>query len=1028
MTHTATHPSIPQPLQAGHADIAWIDDPDVFAVNRLPAHASLDGAATQSLDGRWQVRLARRCGCGIVDGCVPPFAAEGDDAAYATADVPGHLNLQGFFGPQYVNIQYPWDGHVDVEAPATPDGHVGLYRRRFDADGAMLDALSRGGRVTLTFDGAQTAIYVWLNGAFVGYSEDSFCPASFDVTDALKPAGNLLAVACFEYSSASWLEDQDYWRLYGLFRSVKLTALEPAHVADVRAVADYDAPTGAGTLDVAVDAAGNLEGATLQAALFDETGREIWSEEREAAPRAAFRAQLGGVWPWSAEEPTRYRLEIALAAPDGTVSRRSLHVGFRRFELSGGIMKLNGKRIVFKGVDRHEFDAARGRAVTEEDMLWDVRFMKRHNINAVRTSHYPNQERWYDLCDEYGIYVIDETNLETHGTWAAPGDAETPDTAIPGSRPEWRDACLDRLASMIRRDFNHPSVLLWSLGNESFGGSVFESMADLARELDPHRLVHYEGVFHDRAFDHVSDVESRMYAKPDEIASYVQGDGAKPFVSCEYMHAMGNSVGGLHLYTQLERYEKYQGGFIWDFIDQALWQRDGAGNDGSVRLAYGGDFGDRPHDYEFSGDGIVFADRAVSPKAQEVKACYANVKLVPDACGVTVTNGNLFVSTASSAFRARLLADGEEIWSQDLRFDVPAGASRRFDVPFPIPAHACDDGVEYVAEVSQRLASPADWAPAGYELAFGQTVVGRAHVAEPAPAPAGRIADGRFNVGIAGPLGEAMLSRTQGGLVSYHFGGREMALRAPQLLTFRPLTDNDRGCGSGFERAQWFGAGRYARCVDATFATQEGRIEGTYVYELAEPNRTRVTVRYRIGADGRMRLTATYPGGVDAPSLPAFGLEWMLPGRYERIRFYGPGPQETYRDRNAGGKLGIWQSTAAESMAPYLVPQETGNHEGVRWMDVTDIDGHGLRIERASAAGGINGDGTFAASLLPYATLDIEQARHQNELPEPRYSWLRLFAAQMGVGGDDSWGAPVHRQYQIPASEPLALDVAVMPL
>lgn len=435
----------------------------------------------------------------------------------------------------------------------------------------------------------------------------------------------------------------------------------------------------------------------------------------------------------------------------------------------------------------------------------------------------------------------------------------------------------------------------------------------------------------------------------DNVPSTVETTG-------EYMHAMGNSVGGMHLYTELERYPHYQGGFIWDFIDQALWQQL---DDGTERLTYGGNWDDRPCDYEF------------------------------------------------------------------------AGETRTFPIDFP----SVDAAGEITYEVDQSMATATPWAPAGYELAFGQYTVqsvalasagtdSTASGAVPSTADSdtsdtGTVTVGRWNIGVVSGDGrtEALLSRTQGGMVSFKRDGREMVLRRPAITCFRPLTDNDRGNGSGFDRVRWFGAGRYARMANQQFSQTETGVIAEYTYTLAEPGETQVAVRYEVdAASGRVHLTARYAGATDAPTLPAFGLEWTLPKQHENLRFYGLGPEETYHDRLRGGKLGIFERTAAEDNAPYLVPQETGNYEDVRWAEVLDAQGHGIRISQA-------GSEHFAASLLPYSSLMLEEATHQNELPPVRHTFLRLLAAQMGVGGDDSWGAPVHEQYQLPADRTYTLDV-----
>ena len=1011
-------------LQARQANASWLTDPTVFAVNRKPAHSNhryFLGEATepkQNLDGEWKVNVTQAANVDVENA--PFAAADFNDAGFGAINVPEHLQMAGYLKNKYVNVQYPWDGHEDPQEPNVPENnHVAIYRRSFTLDRPLAATLENGGTVSVTFHGMATAIYVWLNGTFVGYGEDGFTPNEFDITEALHVDGdNVLTVACYEYASASWLEDQDFWRLHGLFRSVELAAQPRVHVETVQIEADYNPSMAAGTLNATLQLRNANDAATVKAKLRDANGTVVWESTQCANETITLNSgALKNIAPWSAEEPTLYELTVLVVGHDGPLVEKIVQrIGFRTFRIEDGIMKLNGKRVVFKGADRHEFDAKHGRAITRQDMIDDITFCKRHNINAIRTSHYPNQEYWYDLCDEYGIYLIDETNMETHGSWVA-NNIETPETAVPGSKPQWEDACVDRINSMMRRDYNHPSVLIWSLGNESFAGEVFRAMHAHAHAIDPNRPVHYEGSVHDRAFDDVTDIESRMYAHADEIEEYLKSNPKKPYISCEYMHAMGNSVGNMDEYVALERYPQYQGGFIWDFIDQAILVRL---PDGDERLCYGGDFGDRPSDYEFAGDGIVFADRTPSPKAQDVKQLYANVRIVPGETGVEIANDNLFVSTADYVFVTRVLADGEPVWQAEQRFDVPAGETKHFDIEWPLEAYR-GQANELTLEVSQRLAAAEEWAPKGYELSFGQTVVaGSKPVAASEAKPVdGIVTVGRWNAGVQGSGREILLSRTQGGIVSYTLDGREFVLRRPTLTTFRALTDNDRGAGHGYDRAQWVGAGRYAKCVNNTIEqVNDDTLKAVYEYELATPQRTHVTITYVADTTGKLHLSVDYPGETqEAPTIPAFGLEWTLPVEYSNLRFYGPGPDETYADRKHA-KLGIWNTNAYDDHAPYLMPQETGNHEDVRWAEITDDAGHGMRVSR-------HGESAFALSLQPYSAFMLEEAQHQDELPAPKHMFLRVLAAQMGVGGDDSWMSPVHPQYHIPADKPLHLDVDI---
>ena len=1010
-----------------HASETWLTDATVFEVNRTPAHSNHKcfthdpqsgeySDLTQSLDGEWRVEIVQ---ASDIDFNEEPFVAENfDDSAFYRTQVPGHLQMAGLLKNKYVNIQYPWDGHENPLEPNVPENnHVALYRKKFVVSKRLADTKESGGSVSIVFHGMATAIYVWVNGLFAGYGEDGFTPNEFDITDLLHDGENVVAVACYEYSSASWLEDQDFWRLHGLFRSVELTAQPHVHVVNMQLEADWDAESGTASLDAALSVRNASDAATISATLKDSEGNVVWETSTNADANTTFASgSLQGLEPWSAESPSLYELEVNVIDQAGDIVEAVVQkVGFRRFRIENGIMTLNGKRVVFKGADRHEFDAKRGRSITEQDMIDDVIFCKRHNINAIRTSHYPNQERWYDLCDEYGIYLIDETNLETHGSWCLPGDVVTAETAVPGSKARWEGACVDRVNSMMRRDYNHPSVVIWSLGNESYTGDVFRAMYKHVHDIDPNRPVHYEGVTKNRDYDDVTDIETRMYEHADVVEEYLKNDPQKPYISCEYMHAMGNSVGNLDEYTALERYPHYQGGFIWDFIDQAIYASQ---SDGSTRLCYGGDFGDRPSDYEFSGNGLVFADRTPAPKAQEVKQLYSNVHIDVTDRSVSIKNDNLFISTGGYQFVLRILADGEPVWQSERRFDVPADSACTFDVEWPVDLYRANAN-ELVLEVSQRLAEATDWAPAGYELAFGQTVVAGTKAAEDAALPAdGIVTVGRWNAGVQGSGREILLSRTQGGLVSYTFDGHEFVLRRPAITTFRALTDNDRGAGHGFERAQWMAAGRYARCVDNVIEqVDEDTLKAVYTYELATPQRTKVTVEYTADTTGRLNLHVEYPGeSGELPTIPAFGIEWTLPVQYSNLRFFGAGPEETYQDRKHA-KLGVWSTDAFKDHAPYLMPQETGNHEEVRWAEITDENGHGLRVSRA------NGAAPFAVSLQPYSSFMIEEAQHQDELPAPKHMFLRVLAAQMGVGGDDSWMSPVHSQYHIPADQPISLDV-----
>ena len=1008
----------------------WLEDPEVFQVNRETAHSSHrfyekeedishgnDMPLKQSLNGTWRFSYAKNQDLRPTDFYKPDF----DDSSFSGIEVPGHIQTQGYDRCQYINTMYPWDGQEALRPPAVSgnDNPVGSYIRYFE----LADSL-KGKKIYVSFAGVETAFYVWLNGSFVGYGEDSFTPSEFELTPYLQEGKNKLAVEVYKRSSASWLEDQDFWRFSGIFREVYLYAVPDIHIRDLFIRAGLDDTYRFGRLTVDLKLTGLTEGCSVKTELLDPKGTVVFAEQIKGRPDCHLSADVGPVSPWSAEQPFLYELELRVLDGEGhLIEIVPEPVGFRRFEIKNKIMLINGQRILFKGVNRHEFNMQRGRAVTDADMFRDIELLKQHNINAVRTSHYPNQELWYRLCDLFGIYLIDEANLESHGSWQKLGACD-PSWNVPGDLPEWKEAVLDRAISMFERDKNHPSILIWSCGNESYAGTDIRAMADFFRERDDTRLVHYEGVFWNRAYEDISDMESRMYAKPAEIEEYLQQDPQKPYISCEYMHAMGNSCGGMSLYTALEdRYEMYQGGFIWDFIDQAMLQTN---EQGEEVLAYGGDYEDRPTDYEFCGNGIFYADRRPSPKAQEVRALYANVRLYPQEDGVRILNGNNFLSTASYRFVCTLMRDGLSVWEYTFEENVPP-RSERFH-PLPIPPFAQG---EHVLRVSMRLSEPELWADAGYELAFGQylyvqktpedKLLQEEAINETAFADHPfEVIHGDVNIGAKGAHFHMMFSKAEGGIASLCYDGREYITRTPKTTYWRACTDNDRGCRHGFDHACWMTAGLFQKPVRTDVQETPDKLKIRFEYLLPTNPAAGCSVTYTVTGTGVLFVRAVYTGVPGLPDLPAFGMEFKLKERYHCFRYYGNGPEENYIDRMRGARLGIHESTASDNLSSYLVPQECGNRTGVRWLQVTDETGRGLRFTALESP--------FECSVLPYNAYELENAAHQEELPPVHYTWVRILAKQMGVGGDDSWGAPVHEEFHISSDQNIEIAFSLEPL
>lgn len=632
-----------------NADIKWLDKPEVFRVNQLPAHSDhayyvnyadlekKENNLTQSLNGEWEFCYSVNAKSRPVHFYKLNFHTEHFDKI----TVPGHIELAGYDKIRYINTMYPWEGQsyrrgaysitnagdgagLFSESSYNP---VGSYIKKFDLDENLL-----GKRITICFEGVEQAMYLWLNGEFIGYAEDSFTPSEFDLTPYIKAHDNVLAVEVHKMSSAAFLEDQDFFRFFGIFRNVTLKAKPDVHVEDlwIQPVLYADNKSGSISVDLKVSAVGN-EKFKANVIVKDKNQNTVMEQTTEFPEgnceyTARVEAELSNVEPWDNHNPYLYTVYVELLNEhEELLEVIPYKTGFRRLEIIDKVMYLNGKRLVLVGVNRHEWNAKTGRCIGMEEMVSDMACIQRNNINAVRTCHYPDQIPWYYMCDEQGIYLMSETNLESHGSFQKLGAIE-PSCNVPGSLPQWKEAVIDRARTNFETFKNHTSVLFWSLGNESYAGDDIEAMNIYFKEKKDGRLVHYESSFYNRAYeDTISDIESRMYAKPQEVEEYLDNNPKKPYILCEFMHDMGNSMGGLGSYMKLiDKYDMYQGGFIWDFIDQALFVTDEV--TGKDVLRYGGDFDDRPADYEFSGNGIVFADRKEKPAMQEVRYYYGLYK------------------------------------------------------------------------------------------------------------------------------------------------------------------------------------------------------------------------------------------------------------------------------------------------------------------------------------------------------------------------------------------------------------------
>ncbi|MEI6285123.1 MAG: glycoside hydrolase family 2 TIM barrel-domain containing protein [Bacillota bacterium] len=1075
----------------------WYNSPETTNISRLPARATTipfanSGAARNcpraqseyyhSLNGDWKFNWVPTPAERLVDFSDTTYS----DCVWHTIPVPAAWQLHTSDYPQYTNVRYPWTtSEPELMPPVAPTKYnpIGYYVTTFDVPGNWQERQLR-----ICFEGVESCFYFWVNGQFVGMSKDSFTPAEFDILPYCQPTGNTLAVEVFRWCDHSWLEDQDFWRLSGIFRDVYLYAPGAIAIEDIFVVGELDDNFEHGLLKAKISIASHSDKvAELQKtsdaanslylelqlydgnfALYDppyitplefiDGNCEIYLEDFIPVPKQ-----------WSAEYPNLYLAVAAIKSASGeTLDARSVNIGFRRIEIQNGLLLINGKRLVFKGVNRHEWNMHSGRSITARDMLEDVLLMKRNNINAVRTSHYPNQPLWYDLCDEYGLYVIDETNLETHGSWQY-GQFEESEKTVPGSKPEWTAAVCERAAAMVERDKNHPSIIMWSLGNESWGGSNFEKMRETILLIDNSRPIHYEGIFHDRTCQHVSDVESQMYTKPDSVELIAQGNKLhgfldqiramtngkpelaeihqmidnnfeqllqnypqlplplelkhilrlaesvpdKPFILCEYSHGMGNSCGNLFKYCELfDKYPQLQGGFIWDWIDQGLIKT----TNGSEQLTYGGDWGEQPHDGTFCGNGLLLSDRTPTGKLAETKKCYQNFNftLTDERNGVIeVFNKLLFTNANEFEFCWKVLNRGEEYLAGKFSPTILPQHRRHVCLNWQWPDF--DHSSEYILEISVRLRHDSIWADAGHEIAWQQFEFYNHYTPNICNTPAVKQQTGNTII-FSGTDYSADFNSVTGAWSQLTLAGRACFVTAPKISCWRAPTDNDRGNKLAEHSQCWqLAAGGWQL---EEFLSENSRIITSHSNSAL--NSTKLVAEYSFDAEG-IDISICISPDADLPELPAFMLELQLNQQFKSFSYYGRGPHENYSDRKSGCKLGIYSSTPAAEFIPYLRPQESGNHCDTRWLSLSAVgeltsdkvvksaeNNPGLQIAALSFP--------FEFSCLPWTPEEIAAADHCYKLPVSDKTVLRS-GLQRGVGGDDSWGAPVHPEFSLPAGQ-----------
>lgn len=996
--------------KALNIDMLWDNNPQIFGINKLKTHSdiinfdSFDTARNYQknarkildLNGSWKFKHFLKPA-----DCIIKF----EDVDYPTEDwnlikVPANWQLEGYDFAQYTNVKYPWELDDMIMPPEAPKNFnpVGLYVKYFDYEYLTEE------KVFLRFEGVESCATVWLNGHFVGYSQGSFTPAEFDVTEFIQKENNKLAVKVIKWCDGSWLEDQDFWRLSGIFRDVYLYSLPKLYISDYKIEAIPFEDYKSGMLTISIDFSEKLNNGQLSIMVFDKGNTAVFQCSQNAdGLNHKLEANIENIFLWSAEKPYLYTVVITL----NNEIFISAKAGFRKIEIKDGLMLLNGKRLVLKGTNRHEFSSKNGRAITREDMLYDVLTMKRNNINAVRCSHYPNHPYWYELCDEYGLYVIDEMNLETHGTWRY-GQQEL-EESLPGSRPEWEDAVMQRLMDMMFRDKNHCSIIMWSLGNESFVGNTFLKMADYIRKTDQNRLVHYEGYNHGKGYEASSDVDSKMYSHISHIENLMKNEWYRPFILCEFSHAMGNSCGNLFKYTDaFYQYDKFQGTFIWDFIDQAIHTKT---KEGKEFLGYGGDLGDDAYnDGNFSGNGLIFADRKVTPKIFEVKSCYQNIVFTLEENKIKLQNNYLFTNLNEFDFKLSIFSKTRIILEKEIEIDCePLNTTE-------ITLEKIDSNEEYFINIYAILRDDTLWANKGHIVACKQFEFAQNAFKEKQYDKNTLKVLTTFGVyKIIGETFEYSFSRRNGNFYSIKIKGTEYLNEPVSLNFWRAPTDNDRGWRSQVKLAQWRLAGKFAGLNVECPVILEDRVIVKTNFALPVQHACGGEIKYSIFNDGEIKVEYKFNPSDKLSLIPLVGMNFVVTNDFNKMSWFGRGPHENYIDRHQSAMVGHYDDDVEKRLTNYLKPQESGNVIGVRELVVSSGDKN-IRF---------NGYPVFEANVQKFDAYEIESANHQYELPTPNKTVISINTLQMGIAGDDSWGAMPHEEFRIVPDKEIQYDYFV---
>ena len=1004
------------------------ENPSLFEINKEPARATALPYNDQSiavadkyerspwylsLNGTWKFNWVLRPAERPVDF----YKDDYDTRHWGEIEVPGNWELQGYGTPIYTNVRYVFPAnppHIPHE-----DNPVGSYKRTF----TLPDAWD-GRRVFLHFESSATAMYVWINGEKVGYSQVTKMPAEFDITPYLKKGNNTVAVEAYRWSDGSYLEDQDFWRLSGFDRGIYLYSTDQVRIRDFSINAGLDNAYRNGTLEIEAELKNYQSANTamqLEMVLIDNQGKQILSQTKPATVQSnssgvvQYSHKVSSPQLWSNETPVLYTVVLNLRDAAGKlIESTSAKTGFREVEIKNAQLLLNGKPLMVRGVNLHEHHQYNGHTVDRETMLKDIQLMKQFNINAVRMSHYPHSPLWYQLCDEYGLLVCDEANIETHGMgaeWQGGFDK----SKHPAYLPEWADAHRDRIIRMYERDKNHPSVIMWSMGNECGNGPIFYEMYDWLKEQDPSRPV----LFEQAGQNQNTDIVAPMYAGFGSIREYAsRTDVTRPFIMCEFAHAMGNSLGNFPEYFELfDTAPHMQGGFIWDWVDQGLATRD---ENGRFYWAYGGDFGAAhyTHDENFCINGVVSPAREPHPGLYEVKKVYQDIlfknKEVEKGI-ITITNRFLYHNLNRYDFRWELIRNGEQAAEGTLKIDLPAGKSK--DITIPLPDLTSEEGVEYFLNLFATIRTPEPMLSTGHEIAREQFAIGEQKWFTALDENQGEVTAeiSRERGMITYNSGDVTIRfrENSGELVAYQHKGNTLLRGAPQPHFWRAPTDNDFGNRMQLLSSVWRNAGNNKEVIAVDVKEIDKVLTITTTYRLHDVS-SNYTMTYTASPGGKLRVAASWEAGREKlPEMPRFGMQMRLQKDYDLFSWYGRGPWENYSDRKSAALIGSYSSSVADQYVPYVRPQENGYKTDVRWLTLTNEEGEGIRIEGLQPLG---------VSALHYLTEDFDpgftkKQQHLNDINPRNEVILHVDLNQRGLGGEDSWGRLPHEQYRLLADQ-----------